>query len=80
MARITGPGIDPSAVYEATQLVGRGMYMLHKQPPVEAAPDGFMTIKITREAARRIGRHKLAGESLALAVERLALAALPQKK
>ena len=80
MARISGPGIDPAAVYEATELVGRGLYRLHKQPPPEPVLDGSMTIKISREAVRKIGRHKLSGESLAAAVERLALAALPQKK
>ena len=81
MARVNGLGIDPAGVYQATELMGAGgLFRLEKQQPVEASPDGFMTIKITREAARRIGRHKLAGESLTQTVERLALAALPQKK
>jgi hypothetical protein len=77
MARISGAGIDPAGLYIATELEGKGLFRLHKQPPVEPALDGSMTIKISREAARKVGRHKLLGESLAAAVERLALAALP---
>lgn len=80
MARVSGPGIDPAASYEAVELVGRGMYRLERKTPPEPVLDGLMTIKISREAARRIGRHKLPGESLAKAVERLALASILGKQ
>ena len=79
MARLSGPGIDPTASYEAVELVGRGMYRLERKTPPEPDPEGSLTIKISREAARRIGRHKLPGETLAQAVERLALASLSGK-
>jgi hypothetical protein len=79
MARVHGPGIDPGGVYEAVELVGRGMYRLERKIAPEPDLDGLMTIKISREAARRIGRHKFPGETLAQAVERLALASLPGK-
>ena len=76
MARITGPGIDQKGSYSAKQAWGRDLYLLTPKDVSEAVPDGLMTIKISREAARRIGRHKLPGETLAEAIERLALASL----
>lgn len=76
MARVTGPGIDPAAHYEAVELVGRGMYRLERKTAPEPVLEGSLTIKISQQAARRIGRHKLLNETLAAAVERLALAAL----
>lgn len=79
MARIKGPGIDPKASYEAVRLWGRDMYLLSKKDAPEPVLDGFMSIKISQEASRRIGRHKLPGETLAQAVERLALASLSGK-
>lgn len=79
MARVTGPGIDPAASYEAVELVGRGMYRLERKNVPEPVLDGSLSIKISREAVRRIGRHKLPGETLGQAVERLALTSLPGK-
>lgn len=79
MARIKGPGIDPGGSYEAVQLWGRDMYLLSKKPAPEPVLGDFMSIKISNEAARKIGRHKLPGETLAQAVERLALASLSVK-
>lgn len=76
MARVTGPGIDPAGFYEAVELVGKGMYQLHKKTAPKPVLDGSLTIKISQQSARRIGRHKLPGETLAAAVERLALASL----
>lgn len=79
MARVSGPTIDPKASYEAIELVGGGMYRLQKKDASAPDPDGFLSIKISQQTARRIGRHKLPGESLAQAVERLALTSLPGK-
>ena len=79
MARIKGPGIDPKGSYSATPAWGRGFYRVELENAPEAVLDGFMTIKISQEAARRLGRHKLPGETLAQAVERLALAFLSGK-
>ena len=79
MAQIKGPGIDSTASYEAVQLWGRDMYLLTKKTAQEPVLDGSMNIKISQEAARKIGRHKLPGETLAQAVERLALASLSVK-
>ena len=79
MARVTGQGIDPAASYEAVELVGRGTYRLERKTAPELILDGSLTIKISQRSARRIGRHKLPGESLAQAVERLALTSLPEK-
>lgn len=76
MARVSGPGIDPAASYEAVELMGRGLYRLERKTAPESVSDGSLSIKISREAARRIGRHKLVGETLAAAIERLALSAL----
>ena len=79
MARVTGPAIDPAASYTAVELMGKGMFRLIREMD-QSALESFMTIKISRDAARRIGRHKLAGETLAQAVERLAIASLPGKQ
>ena len=79
MARVTGTGIDPKGAYEATELVGRGMYRLQRVKPPEAAPKGFATVKISLTAMQKIGRYKLPGETLAAAVERLALSSLDSK-
>jgi len=79
MARITGPGIDPAGAYEAVPLVGRGVYRLERKTAPEPVLEGLLTIKISQQAARRIGRHKLPGEALAAAVERLALSSLSGK-
>lgn len=76
MARVSGPGIDPAGHYEAVELVGRGMYRLERKTAPEPVLDGFLAIKISQQSARRIGRHKLPGETLAQAVERLALSSL----
>lgn len=80
MARVSGPGIDPAASYEAVELMGREMYQLHKKAAPEPVLDGSLTIKISQQSARRIGRHKLPGEPLAHAVERLALASLSRPR
>ena len=74
MARVSGAGIDPHGVYEARELVGRGMYRLERVEPPEAALGSFTTVKISLAAVKKIGRHKLPGETLAAAIERLALA------
>ena len=79
MARIKGPGIDPKGSYSATPAWGRGFYRVELENAPEAVLDGFMTIKISQEAARRLGRHKLKGETLANAIERLALSSLAVK-
>ena len=79
MARVSGPNIDPKASYEAIELVGGGMYRLERKDAPELVLNGFLSIKISQQTARRIGRHKLPGESLAQAVERLALTSLPGK-
>lgn len=79
MARVTGRGIDPASDYEAVELVGRGMYRLERKNAPEPVLEGSLTIKISQQTARRIGRHKLSGETLAQAVERLALASLSGK-
>ena len=73
MARVTGPSIDPRGAYEATELMGRGLYRLQRVEPPETASSGFTMVKISLAAVKKIGRHKLAGETLAAAVERLAL-------
>ena len=73
MARVTGPSIDKQGHYEATELVGRGLYRLQCIEQPESDVDGTVSVKISRDAARWIGRHKLPGETLAAAVERLAL-------
>jgi hypothetical protein len=78
MAKITGKTIDPNGVYEAIEVMGRGLVSLHKTGVSEAPKPGFTTIKITQEAAQKIGRHKKPGETLAQAFERLALAGLAQ--
>lgn len=80
MARLRGPGIDPAGSYEAIELWGRDMYLLRKKPAPEPVLDGSISIKITEEAARKIGRHKKKGETLAQAVERLALFSLSGKQ
>ena len=79
MARIKGPGIAPNGSYVATQAWGRDLYRLELKDAPEAVFDGFLTVKISPEAARKIGRHKLTGETLAQAIERLALASLSGK-
>lgn len=79
MARVSGPGIDPAASYEAVELVGRGMYRLERKNAPEPVLDGSLSVRISQQAARRVGRHKLPNETLAQAVERLALASLPGK-
>ena len=81
MARVSGPGIQKNGSYEAKELVGRGMYLLvlKEVSDAETVLNDFINVKISQETARKIGRHKLPGESLALAVERLALASLHKK-
>lgn len=78
MARVSGPGIQKNASYEARELSGRGMYLLVLKEASDSAQtlDDSMSIKISRKTAQKIGRHKLPGETLAQAVERLALTAL----
>lgn len=80
MARIKGPGIDPKGSYSATPAWGRGLYRLELKDAPEAVLDGFLSVKISQEAARKIGRHKRAGETLAQAIERLAIASLSSAK
>jgi hypothetical protein len=80
MARIEGPGIDKNASYTAVELWGKGLFRLEKEKPSQpdsAAPVG---VKISRDTARKIGRHKLPGETLGQAVDRFALAGLPGAK
>ena len=79
MARVSGQGIDPHGVYEALELVGRGMYRLERVEPPEAVLGSFTTVKISLAAVKKIGRHKLPGETLAAAVERLALSSLESR-
>jgi hypothetical protein len=74
MAKITGKTIDPQGVYEAVELMGRGLVALHKIGVSEAPKEGFTVLKITQQTAQKIGRHKKPGETLAQAFERLALA------
>jgi len=74
VARVTGAGIDPKGTYGATELVGLGLYRLQRIEPPETALGGFTTVKISLAAVKKIGRHKLPGETLAAAIERLALA------
>lgn len=76
MAQITGKNIDPNGVYEAVEIMGRGMVSLHKTGALEAPKEGFTVLKITQQTAQKIGRHKKPGETLAQAFERLALAGL----
>jgi hypothetical protein len=76
MARVTGKSIDPNGIYEAVELMGRGMVALQKIGVSEPPKEGFTVIKITQETARKIGRAKQPGETLAQAFERLALAGL----
>lgn len=80
MAKLTGKNIDPNGVYEATELMGRGMVALHKLGVSEAPKPGFTSIKITQATAQKIGRHKQPGETLAQAVERLALAGIERPR
>lgn len=76
MARITGKTIDPNGVYEAVEVMGRGLVALHKIGASEAPKEGFTVLKITQQTAQKIGRHKKPGETLAQAFERFALAGL----
>ena len=76
MARLIGKNIDPNGVYEAVEIMGRGMVSLHKTGALEAPKEGFTVIKITQETASKIGRAKQPGETLAQAFERLARAGL----
>jgi hypothetical protein len=76
MAKITGKNIHERGVYEATELMGRGLVALKLVGVSEAPKPGFMTLKITQETAQKIGRHKKPGETLAQAFERLALEGL----
>lgn len=76
MARLTGKNIDPNGIYEAVELMGRGMVSLRKTGASQPPKDGFTVIKITQETASKIGRAKRPGETLAQAFERLALAGL----
>ena len=78
MARVSGPGIQKNGSYEAKELVGRGMYLLvlKEVSDAETVLDDSISVKISQETARKIGRHKLPGETLAQAIERLALTAL----
>lgn len=76
MARVTGKNIDPNGIYEAVELMGRGMVSLHKTGVFQPPQEGFTVIKITQETASKIGRKKQPGETLAQAVERLALEGL----
>ena len=78
MARVSGPGIQKNGSYEAKELVGRGMYLLVLKEVSDAKTvlDDSISVKISQETARKIGRHKLPGETLAQAIERLALTAL----
>jgi hypothetical protein len=76
MARLTGKNIDPNGIYEAVELMGRGMVSLHKTGVSEAPKPGFTSIKISQETAQKIGRAKQPGETLAQPAERLILEAL----
>jgi hypothetical protein len=76
MARLTGKNIHDLGIYEATELQGRGLVALKLVGVSEAPKPGFTTLKITQQTAQKIGRHKKPGETLAQAVERLALAGL----
>jgi hypothetical protein len=76
MGKVIGKNIHDRGVYEATELMGRGLVSL-KLIGVSAVPkEGFTTIKITDKTARKIGAKKQPGETLAQACERLILAAL----
>ena len=78
MARVSGPGIDQKARYQAVELWGKGI-RLEKEKPAEADLDAPVGVKISRDTARKIGRHKLHGETLAQAVKRLALEGLKNR-
>ena len=80
MARLIGKNIDPNGVYEAVELMGRGMVSLHKTGVSEAPKPGFTRIKISLETASKIGRAKQPGETLAQACERLILSSLNRPK
>ena len=80
MARVSGPGLDPKAKYRAVPSAGRGIYLLALDDSGPGEHDGSVTVRISQAAIRRIGRHKLQGETLAQAVERLALSSLLSKK
>lgn len=73
MARVTGPGIDPSASYDAIPLVGEGFFSLRRVTRSDDPLEGSMSVKISHEVLRKIGRHKMPCETLAGAVERLLL-------
>lgn len=76
MAKVSGPGLDPKGRYRAVPSAGRGIYLLALDYSDPGEHDGCVNVKISQAAIRRIGRHKLKGETLAQAVERLALSAL----
>ena len=80
MAYIQGPGIDQKASYQAVEVCGVGLFKLEKQPAPEPNGNEFFSVKISRQTVRKIGRHKLPGESLPAAVERLILAGLTALK
>lgn len=76
MAKVRGEGIDPKSNYRATPLVGRGLFALTVDEANPAAvPPDEVSVKVPRETARKLGRLKQPGETLASTVNRLLLAA-----
>jgi hypothetical protein len=76
MGKVIGKNIHDRGIYQATELMGRGLVSLKLIGVSEAPKEGFTTIKISEKTARKIGAKKQPGETLAQACERLLLAAL----
>lgn len=60
--------------------MGAGMYRLELEKRSSEPLDGSMSVKISHETLRKIGRHKMPGETLSGAVERLLLLSITRQK
>lgn len=76
MAKVIGKNVLDRGVYEATELMGQGLVRLQLVDQMPEPRGDVINVQISKQLARRVGKAKRAGETLAQAFERLVSASL----
>ena len=76
MAKVIGKNVLDRGVYEATELMGQGLVRLQLVDQMPEPRDDVIKVQISKHLAQQVGPAKQRGETLAQALERLALAGL----
>lgn len=75
MAKVEGEGLKSRASYVAKEAMATGLYWLHEVEVERQEPKPGVKVHLSPDVVKLVAKRKKAGETLAVAVERLIRAA-----